>query len=324
MKISTELSRKITAANIIFTFLIVWHHLSWNYGPTEITTISGIAVPCFFALSSFLYFISFDFNQLWISYTQKVRSRTFSLLMPFVIYSLVGIVFWFIASKYNGGSKNPIEDIQTYGLFNYIFKCKPNGPLWYLLALYSFVLIAPLLGMVIKISKYSILLIIPLFILSHHFDYHSFPHWIANLFFGAYVAIYFDSIKKLAIFKHPLVCILFFLAGISLLLIISDIYLWRALAPVCIVAIVGAFSLFPPLPDIFHSFISFVAQFSLMIYCLHIPVSRITQRIPGMVGIANPLMQLIVCCMVTISVIVVAGYLIRKQKWIWYVCTGGR
>lgn len=321
-KISPTLSKKIAAANVVFTLLIVWHHLSWNYGLTHITTISGIAVPSFFALSAFLYFINFDFSEPYSSYKSKLRKRTYGLIVPWAVYSIIGLIFWLIASKVNGGGRNPLTEIPEMGVIKYFYTCRPNGPLWYLLALYSFILIAPILGLIIKRTRYSIFLVIPLFLLCRDMSYNTFPYWIANIFFGSYIAIYFEEIRGLRIFKVNYILPIILIACISLLLAIEDPSLWRSIVPVCVLGIVFALNRF--IPERLIASLLFLAPYSLMIYCLHLPVSRLMQRVPGMIGISNPVLQLIAACILTVALIVMTGYIIRKKELVWSIATGGR
>lgn len=94
VKLSKEVSQKLTNANVLFTILIVWLHVSADYNlPKWIIGIAVYSVPCFFAMSSFLYFRSFDFDYPWKSYKSKVWGRFKSLIVPFIIFNIVGFLF---------------------------------------------------------------------------------------------------------------------------------------------------------------------------------------------------------------------------------------
>lgn len=61
--ISQELSAKISAVNVILTLFIVWMHVSASFNvPENLIRFTAVSVPCFFAISAFFYFISFDFK----------------------------------------------------------------------------------------------------------------------------------------------------------------------------------------------------------------------------------------------------------------------
>ena len=86
--ISKELSDKLRSVNVLMTLFIVMLHCTWGEPAlSPIQTITDMAVPTFFTMSSFLYFKDFDFT--WHSYQKKLHSRFFSLLIPFVAFNVV-------------------------------------------------------------------------------------------------------------------------------------------------------------------------------------------------------------------------------------------
>lgn len=121
--------------------------------PVKITNIGIVAVPCFWTISSFLYFKSFDWNHAWTSYRTKIVSRTKSLLIPFLIFNLFGLVFSLLAYEVHPVEHYPLEGITSDNLFGYIYASRANGPLWYLRSLYVFIFVAPLLGYVVRFTK---------------------------------------------------------------------------------------------------------------------------------------------------------------------------
>lgn len=67
------ISRKIVSTNILCTILIVCLHARYEYNGVYniIGTLSDIAVPVFFAISSYLYFEKFDWNNPITSYKKE-------------------------------------------------------------------------------------------------------------------------------------------------------------------------------------------------------------------------------------------------------------
>lgn len=142
MRLNNKISNKITQANVLLTLLIVWLHVSAYYDVSDaLVNISIVSVPCFWAISSFLYFYSFDFSNPWESYSQKVVSRTKSLLIPFLLFSIFGFAFNVLAYHLHPTDFNPIEDFSNQSTFMYIYESKSNGPIWYLRSLFVFVLL---------------------------------------------------------------------------------------------------------------------------------------------------------------------------------------
>lgn len=193
MKISKDLSLRIVEYNVLFTILIVWLHTSSIFGvSSEIQNIAIVSVPCFFTISSFLYFLSFDFGDIWTCYKHKVSQRVKSLLIPFVLFNILAFISSIVLYYFHPVDYFMPDDIKKMGIIKFVYESVANGPLWYLRALFEFILVAPLVGWVIHKSKWSILLIIPLFFLGRYFRYSSFPYWIVNIFCGAWCAIYYD------------------------------------------------------------------------------------------------------------------------------------
>ena len=94
MKIDKSLSIKLTEVNVAMTILIVWLHIAPIFNlPQWVQQIAIIAVPCFWTISSFLYFASFDFSSPWISYKSKLLARTRTILVPFIVFNIFGLLF---------------------------------------------------------------------------------------------------------------------------------------------------------------------------------------------------------------------------------------
>lgn len=318
-KISKNISLKLTNANVLFTILIVWLHVSSNYDlPLWVGNLAIVCVPCFFAISSFLYFKSFDFENPWISYREKLRTRFSSLLIPFFLYTFIGFLINIVFHVLHPVSSNPLYSFLENPLW-YIIESKANGPLWYLLSLFEFVLFAPILGWIIKRSKLSILLLPILFYICKDFRYIYFLYWMPNIFLGAYLCIYYDWFSRMKTSYLTLlggVIIMVFLAfGIMGKL---DTYTTRMLAPIGFVLVYQSISILP------SKLVSFLAPYSLLIYCLHLPMSRVAIRVPMICQIDSPLIGLLISTIVTILLIVIIGKFLRRCPKLWNIATGGR
>lgn len=320
-KVGPALSLKLSGVNVLLTLLIVWLHVSANYDvPSIVSNIAVISVPCFFAMSSFWYFLSFDFDRPWNSYKSKVKTRIHSLMIPFIIFSMLGLLFNLAAHIVHPVSAHPLSGISSLSdIVRFIYSSQSNGPLWYLRSLFAFILIAPLLGFFIKASKWSILLTIPLYIGCRNLSYFFFPYWLVDIFIGAYIAIYFDEIKQiLDKLNHPLIkwggLIICTLAAI----LINDVYTLRAFAPICLTITVCAISTSS------MKSLTAIAPYCMLIYCLHLPVSRITSKIPGLINISNPMIALIIGTLTTVLMIIAIGIILKKNPVVWKIMTGGR
>lgn len=197
-KLSQAASIKLSFVNIVLTILIVWLHVSSYYDlPESVGNIAIISVPCFFAISSYLYFISFNFEDVFGCYKSKLKTRVKSLLIPFIIFNIFGLIFSIIAYKVHPTYYNPIEELTLPKIPILLYRSQFNGPLWYMRALFEFVIVAPMIGWILSKHKYSLLLVLPLYFICGTISYFSFLHWMIPICLGAYIAIYYNEVVSL-------------------------------------------------------------------------------------------------------------------------------
>lgn len=316
--LSEEASVKLSIANVIFTLLIVMMHVSYSFDvPPEILHITQISVPCFFAISAFLYFLSFDFSMPWRSYKSKAIKRFYSLGIPFIVFGLVGAICSYSYFLINPGEHMPHEGLSLSALPEALYFSDFNCPLWYLRALLEMILIMPIFGMAAKLSRYSIFLLIPLYVIGEHSSYFTIPFWFPMTFFGAYIAIYFKELSS--IYRSIPTMAKLLLATISLIIIAaSDGYLLRAFSPICLTMI------FSSIPIWSIKWIIILAPYTLMIYCLHTPISRIAYRIPYALGMHSNILSYVIAVGLTIIMIVVLCKITKMKPELWRFLNGGR
>lgn len=316
--LSQTASIKLSFVNIVLTILIVWLHVSSYYDlPESVGNIAIISVPCFFAISSYLYFISFNFEDVFGCYKSKLRTRVKSLLIPFIIFNILGLIFSLIAYKVHPTDYNPIEELTLSRISMLLYRSQFNGPLWYMRALFEFVIFAPVIGWILSRHKYSLLIVLPFYFICGTISYFSFLHWMIPICLGAYLAIYHNEVISLynrmpRLLKWGGVII----SGLALLLI-DDVFLIRSIAPICILCIVA------PLKSLPHSGLSLIAPYTMIIYCLHLPLSRLTSKIPVFVGLSS-LTSLLIATILTIVLCILIGMILKRSTKIWTILTGGR
>lgn len=182
------LSRKIKFLSLFLMVGVVFIH-SYNYKDsflTPTTTISegfslgamfeyfisnGITrfvVPMFFAISGYLFFRTFNLSLKCYGY--KLKSRFFSLFIPYVIWTAFAGLFLLAISNFEPFASLPvvIEKIgftKEYGIVGVIgwFFNSPAFQLWYIQQLIIFTIISPIIYLAIKYTKGII--IIPFFLL---------------------------------------------------------------------------------------------------------------------------------------------------------------
>lgn len=320
-RVSNTISQKLKNANVLFTILIVWLHVLANYDLPEF--VSGCAifsVPCFFAISSYLYFKSYDFENPWHDYKKKVIGRIRSLLVPFLIFNMVGFICSVVFFVFHPVAYNPVRALMEENCFEYVFMSKANGPLWYFVSLFCFIVVAPLLGFVIKVSKWSIVLVLPIYWLCKDVGYFYFPYWLVDIFIGAYIAIHALDVTERKV-RKPIMGGLIIASIVALVLGalgIIDAYTTRALSPILFIVLYSKSDILP------SKMVSLIAPYSILIYCLHLPISRIAIRIPMILHIPYPLLSLAISTIATIIIIIAIGKLIKKYPNVWNLVTGGR
>lgn len=106
----------------------------------------------FWIMSGFLFFRTFELTG--TNYFRKIRNRFISLFIPYVIWSGLGIVYYFIVQtfifpEYDFTREKMVE--LTYMELAYVWLFNPtNYQLWFLRDLFLLVLISPLLYLLLK------------------------------------------------------------------------------------------------------------------------------------------------------------------------------
>ena len=161
ISISKETSRRMAVMSFVCACLIVLIHCTpapdkstWQWWVANLLGANGlcrIAVPWFFVASGF--FLAGRFGESsWYSNAVKKRVRT--LLVPFVIWAMIGLLFhwlmWYGIQKagYVCGVQNPMANGILPGLVGALGfdPSRMNiGPIWYLRMLFALVLVSPLI-----------------------------------------------------------------------------------------------------------------------------------------------------------------------------------
>lgn len=172
MPMTKQLSDKIRIISLLCTFLVIWRHsinlvafyqnysivpAYINYMEWMLTQITNIAVPIFFMISGFFFFQRsyYSIND----YYEMVKKKTKTLLMPFVIWNIIGFCILLAA----GELKWP----NSFGQFVIgLLMSDYNGVLWYVRNLLLMMVLYPLYGWLFVVNKrwLYLLLIIALLI----------------------------------------------------------------------------------------------------------------------------------------------------------------
>ena len=260
---------------------LVNHKVSYFFA----NSITRFAVPMFFMLSGITFFKGYDNKK----YFQKIKSRIFTLVIPYLLWNTIWML-WEIFTSYSflaRFSENSEPFVLTLSnILKGIFFYGCNIPFWYVFDLIIFSLAAPLVFLIVKKKSIGIITIICLSIVSLfgiHLPMTVFYYPMAIVFYllGAVIGYhYFDLATKKS--SKPLqIASLVFLAAYILAKNIAprEIHIDNYLTQT-IVYTLAAFSLWN-IADIFIEKIKPRAIYrrSFAIYAMHLPVALVIHKI---------------------------------------------
>ena len=154
-------SNKIVLLSFLLSVGVLYQHTQFRYTEFEVINavkdfmffLQEVCVPCFFMISGYLFYRNFSLEKL----KDKYKSRTKSLLIPYIVwnigYAIIMVLLYKLNFVHNIEIKNGTELI--WQIFNAEF-----SPLWFVKCLMIFVLVAPLLYIVLKNKYIGILALI--------------------------------------------------------------------------------------------------------------------------------------------------------------------
>lgn len=259
-----------------------WDRLIQLFLTREITRI---AVPLFFAISGFLFFINYHKpNRLF--FARKIKSRIKSILIPYILWSILGISsLYFMQIIPQTRFFFTKELIENYNLIQLIKATliTPVGTyqLWFLRDLFLLILLSPLICWFIQKIRLLIILFscwcwfanVPLHIMYNE----SFFFFII----GSVIAFYYtDNIQKRISFKISLVFFLLWI-GICIYLTTAKHY---SHSVHCIGILLGLISIWYSYDFVYPYFStqtinSSIYNYSFFIYLTHEPLLTIIKKI---------------------------------------------
>lgn len=160
-------------------------------------SITRFAVPMYFILSGMLFFRDYT-NKKYIS---KIKSRFFTLCIPYLIWNTVWMIFdiicsyTFISSFFIG---RKVFSLTACNVLKSIFLAERNPPFWFLLYLIVFVFISPVFDLLAK-NKYVCIVMIAFLSAFSIFEvgslkYNAIAYYLLGAFLGKHYFEFF--IKK--------------------------------------------------------------------------------------------------------------------------------
>ncbi|MBE6050962.1 MAG: acyltransferase [Clostridium sp.] len=172
---SKYLSSKIKVISFIAIIMVVFTHC-YNFKdnflmPTTIISeglnygtfieyficngLSRTSVPIFFIISGYLFFVSFRFTG--VGYIDKLKSRVKSLLIPYIIWTVISMGICFSLWDVDIMPVNDmIANLEVGGLMQ-VFLNPPNFQFWFVKQLIIYVVLSPIIYLLIRFGVIRIL-----------------------------------------------------------------------------------------------------------------------------------------------------------------------
>ena len=278
-------------------------------------SLTQFAVPMFFMLSGISFFKGYSNNK----YTDKIKSRIFTLIIPYILWNTVWML-WEIFCSYSFISKFSVENelypLTLSNIIEGIFFYGSNLPFWFIFDLIIFSLAAPLIFLFIRNKYIAVSTVVCLSILSV-FGIHLpsqliyYPMSLVFYLTGAIVGYhYFDFISQKSSKKMQTVSVLFlFIYILCKNIVPQELHITNYLIEVIVFTAV-AFALWN-VTDIFIERIKPRAIYrrSFAIYALHLNIAIIILKLLGIILPQTEWLEIPKFLIMVISTITIINYL---------------
>jgi peptidoglycan/LPS O-acetylase OafA/YrhL len=329
------LSRKLTILKSFLIILIVFNHgpttkglFGYTSEDTLINQINGylqvfiadgiarIAVPLFFAISGFLFFR--NFGNKYEMYINKVKSRTKTLLVPYLLYSFICILYYYImhsiplTAQYFQSSK-PLPDYSFIEFLQAWLLNPIPGQLWFIRDLFIFVILSPIFYYVIKkLGFVAVVIIGLLWLFTGTKDLAGDTLFAKNiegvLFFalGGYFTITKSDLKYDV--KSPASWLFVWLVVLGIKTWCT-VYEHQRFVPLHRVSILLGFCVlwlsYPMLNNLCGNFLYSLSKYAFAIFLFHRPMIQVFRRAAQMLADNNGLVLLVgYFCVVFLSILI--------------------
>lgn len=295
-----------------------------------------VAVPLFFLMSGYLFFI--NLNPTINNFIIKYRKRFFSLVIPFMFWSLWGLLLLFLLqsvpfskSFFSGGL---VKNYSSIKIVDTIFIHPIPYQLWFLIDLIKYIIICPMIYIYVsKFSYYSLIPFIPIWF----FDVDMIvvnSEGISFFIIGCLLAIKKIDVSLSKLKKKEVSIITF--AWLSVLVIktylsLHDVYFAVYFLKISIViGILAAWKIYDMLStkETEKTNIFKLTEYTFFIYASHEPILTIVKKVMikliGMSSYANLAIYLVSPIITIGFVTIIAIFLKRYMKPLYKIITGNR
>lgn len=339
--------QRITLLSFVLTILVVFVHAvnydKFTVGPEKLTAvmpalenffsdvIGQLGAPCFFLVSGFLFYRTFDFSKL----LSKWQSRVHSLLIPYLLWNTLYFLaaailprIPFVAAMLGRGA----EPMTVQKVAEGIVLFGNNPVFWFIFQLILLTVLAPVIGLVVK-SRIAVIAVLAGLLMSFRHNV-ILPYFNTDALFYYLIGSWIGAEDRRGIYKklpEKAAPVLRMLMPVLWLILAVLSYRYFLFAPsmlstvlyrTCGILTVATFvTMLPAAPE--KDFM----KYNFFIYALHFPILRGLNKIAAKFTASAPvgLVLYFLLPAVTIVVIVVIAKILKKVlPGVYKVLAGGR
>ena len=345
------LSKKINIISLLSMIMVVYGH-SYNLSNKYVVKngsitansfiqqfvsqgLVRIVIPIFFAISGYLFFITF--NPTIEGVKKKFISRFKSLFIPLVIWNIAGIIFIYIVQNFSALhvfiSQGMIKDYSIMQILDSIFIKPKLYQFWFIIDLIKYVIISPIIYYLVK--KWNIYILTILF-LGWFFNINLYlfnNEGILSFTFGASLAVNKYTIKKQENKKVSSCMLILWLVILIIKTFVEFKFNINSNILYKISILIGTIAVWYCYDtwniDKFNiKIINKLLPFTFFIFAAHEPTLTIIKKILFKLPIFlenSSLIVYIIAPIITIILVVIIGYMIRKyMRGLYNIIVGGR
>lgn len=284
--------------------------------------ICQVAVPCFFAISGFLFYRNFTFGKL----LTKWRSRIRSLVIPYLFWNTITYLFYVAISNWSLTNRflqmEPIR-VTWSGLLNGVF-LHSYSVLWFVKVLIFFVALAPIFALLLKRKSVAVVAelgFIALSLFYPHKSTNSLLYTASFYFLGAYAGTFAkEKVINLQSKKTAVVSLVVLFGSLAITMLWENSYFFYFFKLIWAGTLWFAFDLCSDYtaPPIF-------CRMSFFIYCTHEFFIRAIEKVIWNLHPNGILINIAVTILGTVFGVCLLGYLLKRfVPRTWRFVNGGR
>jgi len=301
--------------------------------------ITRVAVPLFFAISGYLFFLGITGKR--DEFLIKMKKRLKTIAIPYLLWSLAGLLFNYILQQFPFSRRffthKLFADYSATELLHTIFIDPVPYQLWFLRDLIVLVVLSPVLFLLVRYLKYFLLLFL-LVIWGIRIDLVMLSNEALLFFvFGAFLSIQHIEIGYSKLVRPSGLLFTLWIALIVCKMLLISVMIKNPLmlnllhkmsVLVGVAAVWGIYDKLFGNKDLSGTRLYYISGFSFFLYAFHEPMLMMVKKagfvVAGKGEPATLLIYFLVPIIIIASGTTIAGLLKNKAPGLYHVVTGGR